>query len=592
MKLVKLFYTLAITTLWSNLAFSQNDYCIAVRGNGEIMPAHWGALAQTIEIYGIPKKMAGGSSASITTFLTESVLMNPLILNERDERKKIEKASFLIKSFQGFFIQLANKEQYRDLVKFLITISTGKHDDLEKLILNEFVTKNGELKPDLVKNLNNVIAEVRRSKIFYGPLLQRLEKQVTKNPTDITAVSRLLEQIKFSVQNFGKFNAREDDGILLRDGIINFPALAEAFGKMANFYSLRSANSRTNSLVFNNAASFLEKYSENSIGKTWLQSCPQDSACMQDFSAVIENYFSKVIIKNSRTQDLIGSKLGALISTSIATGKLAASIAKAKNDFDINFDLNIGKNLQPNNSDLKFGYWGNTQDLNKVQVTFAKKHTLSEIDKSKRFLNLGSKPWIQALSASPAEPGLSSFVKINDDYISLGGWSDLAPTVVLKASGCKNVVYITRQGGDSFFAQGIAKRLIGFPNMDFSFLDSKLKANKIRNNDGFVFSKVDDLNKNGLDPLWSKMYNMSDSNSSIAVSLSAADSIICTHWGNFKLQKNFTQMIEEAYHAEVFEKQKMSNLRTKLKEPNLINLSENVINSDGFKQYSGCVPNF
>ena len=30
------------------------DYCIALRGNGELMPAHWGALASTVEVYGTP----------------------------------------------------------------------------------------------------------------------------------------------------------------------------------------------------------------------------------------------------------------------------------------------------------------------------------------------------------------------------------------------------------------------------------------------------------------------------------------------------------------------------------------------------------
>ncbi|RYZ63878.1 MAG: hypothetical protein EOP09_16905, partial [Proteobacteria bacterium] len=49
------------------------NYCIALRGNGELMPAHWGSLARTVETYGVPEMMAGGSSASVSTFIFESI---------------------------------------------------------------------------------------------------------------------------------------------------------------------------------------------------------------------------------------------------------------------------------------------------------------------------------------------------------------------------------------------------------------------------------------------------------------------------------------------------------------------------------------
>ena len=39
-------------------------YCLAIRGNGELEPAHWGGMARTVEKLGLPQAMAGGSSGS------------------------------------------------------------------------------------------------------------------------------------------------------------------------------------------------------------------------------------------------------------------------------------------------------------------------------------------------------------------------------------------------------------------------------------------------------------------------------------------------------------------------------------------------
>jgi hypothetical protein len=38
----------------SHTTFAQGDYCIALRGNGEAAPAHWGAIAQLVEKLGLP----------------------------------------------------------------------------------------------------------------------------------------------------------------------------------------------------------------------------------------------------------------------------------------------------------------------------------------------------------------------------------------------------------------------------------------------------------------------------------------------------------------------------------------------------------
>src|SRR5574338_1035238 len=53
--------------------------CAAVRGNGQLIFAHFASLARITEHYGPLWGSAGGSSGSITQFLLESIQMNPAV---------------------------------------------------------------------------------------------------------------------------------------------------------------------------------------------------------------------------------------------------------------------------------------------------------------------------------------------------------------------------------------------------------------------------------------------------------------------------------------------------------------------------------
>ena len=55
--------------------------CAGIRGNGQNLFAHYGALARHIEEYGAITCAAGGSSGSITTFVLESIWANPDLHN-------------------------------------------------------------------------------------------------------------------------------------------------------------------------------------------------------------------------------------------------------------------------------------------------------------------------------------------------------------------------------------------------------------------------------------------------------------------------------------------------------------------------------
>jgi hypothetical protein len=53
------------------------EQCAAIRGNGQYLFSHFGALARFTEEFGAFQATVGGSSTSITSFIYESLLMNP-----------------------------------------------------------------------------------------------------------------------------------------------------------------------------------------------------------------------------------------------------------------------------------------------------------------------------------------------------------------------------------------------------------------------------------------------------------------------------------------------------------------------------------
>ena len=95
-----------------------------------------------------------------------------------------------------------------------------------------------------------------------------------------------------------------------------------------------------------------------------------------------------------------------------------------------------------------------------------------------------------------ARPSTISF-RVADGRITAGGWSDLAPTLVLENIGCERVVYVTREGDESSFATKIAKHL-GMSEAD-----------------------------------WKKLYDLGDAASSYNLSIEKADAVWCTNWNAF-----------------------------------------------------------
>ena len=93
--------------------FASEPYCLAIRGNGELAPAHWGGIARLIELLGVPEKQAGGSSATVTMALTDAAASSPFLVGVFEAQKNA-RASLMIKSFEGFLYTLSQTRKIRN----------------------------------------------------------------------------------------------------------------------------------------------------------------------------------------------------------------------------------------------------------------------------------------------------------------------------------------------------------------------------------------------------------------------------------------------------------------------------------------------
>ena len=552
-----IFLSFILLFVFVNQSNASNNYCIALRGNGQQMPAHFGALAKTIEVFGVPQGMAGGSSAALSTFLMESMLLNPFIKGENDPNKKRISLAFMWKLLEGSFLIMSQEPEWKSLALFLNDLSKI-NDALQSMTGLESV-KLSSVNFFRLKKIHSAVLELQKTGLFNGPATQMILAEFQKfkqNPSDEQR-NRLvasIEMIKKTLSLLGKFDAQHDEALFLRAGVIDFRALARTYGKLADFLSLNEASATTKDKFLN----FLQSCGEDTSGKSWNEIALQKPECVTSLAQLKSLYFSensKNTNFKSRVSQLIGTDFSAFVTTSIITGKSAQNLQLEKQEYNDS----MGSTFQfqkMNPQEVKFGYWGKVENLKKAETVLLNPNTeFGKIDKSTRFKSLGQDTWENILSLSPAEPGLSSVLEYQipetkENVISAGGWSDLQPVLILKASGCEEVVYVTRQGGESDFVAGVHKRLFEFPNMDWTLFD---KENQVYfkgvSNQGTKF-----LNEKKLlvDPLWKKMLDLNYEKSSVNYSLKEANAIVCTNWSDFDVTKEFKKLVADGYQAPIY----------------------------------------
>jgi len=391
-------------------------------------------------------------------------------------------------------------------------------------------------------------------------------------------------QLAEGVKVFGAFNAVTDENIFYRKSLIDFKFLALLFGRIADFYA-GYGNPQVNAQL----RSFLNTCAPISKGKQWGEVVVAKPLCQALFYASLDSYYTssrKGKFPNKMIFTKVGSGIKAFTTTALVVGNgieryqtLLAKYEKSKGtqvtDFTLDFE-----------TELKFGHWGRSEDLAIVQANL--KVDYPGDAKSEKFYPLEGGTWFEVLATSPAEPGLSSLVRIPDSrklkskkvihkkyfrkrwgflptlkaipwfnekkpnkgvipfragMYSVGGWSDLSPVLVLKASGCKEVLYNTRQGGSSVFGQQIFIRLTGYTDKISFWKDLKKK-----NRSGWRYLTGAERNSP-----WNRIHNLANPNSSYNLSIREADVIYCTDWDKFEVfKKEIPQTLKDAYHAPLF----------------------------------------
>ncbi len=548
----------------SNLSQAKEiGFCAAIRGNGELAMAHFPALARLVESYGPLQGAAGGSSATISIFIAQNMSKNELLTHcdqKSDEctaQKSLELA-LLLKSVEGYVMYESKSKEAQTFSHILSSNLLNHFDALYKKMSLPIEDKNSlehqQFEAELHTTIHNFLLEVenivsskRLRSLINVDALQFFKESLTNQ--NLTKHERNL-QIKFrlkelidSIKMIGKFNAR-DKNLFLRLGIISFEGLAKISGELADFYAGYLPQAQQSSISGTSYKSFFTKFlscATAAKGETWqhimTQNVPGEESlsCGNAFFAALTYYKSAhASFAPHSTEEMIStSSFPVLISTGLLTNEAIAQYKISKDSYDAYIPgVNEIIPFHPHWDDIKFGYFGKSSILDHVSMS------LPSDEKSHKFFTLGDSVWKDILAISPAEPGLAPAKAIPgfsaDHLVSIGGWSDLHPVLVLKAlPSCERVVYITRKGGETKFGQGVATQL-GLENWVWEKVLTPDTHGKYPQNDFGIPGETESH--------WGHLYNLANPQSSFSTSLKRADAVYCTNWDSYSVGQSLDLM--------------------------------------------------
>jgi hypothetical protein len=510
-----------------DISTERPQLCAAIRGNGHYISTHFGALARITEDIGWIDAVAGGSSASISSFVYESMRLNPGVIacDGCDDQTRRMRLSLLLKSTRGLIDALQNTPEALALGGLLAEVNrmqseiaaerTASGLQIAKHILT--IASSSNIAELLNWELFGMLFSASREGLLeLGPngvrrLLERPDEALVRIQQNRN-IKFAVEQIQLAFATFGAFKADSQE-IFFRPGVIDFYAFAEVIGRVGNFYAGRGPYDR------DGMESFLAECSQPAFGKPWSEFSRQGEIgprCAKQFADLVNNFFTQHPRERpeySRLNDPIGATIAALISTSVIDGTSDLAVLNRSQerywrqqspDFKLSFNR------------IFAGHWGPKS----LSQTVCNQVRTTDGEKGNRCLALGEEPWGNVLPFSPAEPGLSRALKLpSGDRASVGGWIDLAPTSVLKAAGCAHTIYITRRRDESVFVTGVARQL----NMDKESTGN---------------------------PVERALWDLDDRQSSFSRALSAADLVWCTDWNSFS-DFEIDPMMDEAYCSEI-----------------------------------------
>lgn len=526
------------------------NYCVGVRGNGELEPAHPAALARMTEDYGLPKTLAGGSSATVSMFFLEQVRANAKVAGEPSEERRRKLQALMLKTMPEFEAAMTKDAKVVDGYGMMKAFGGGDPKQIKEAIA---AFKNaGGMSPE----------ELKATLGKYGPLLNpELLRLVMSNPVKFGP-----EAVK-SITNLGAFNAVTDDTIFFRPGLIDFKGVAVVLGYMGDFYA-----GNTDPETKEKLDKFLDDCADSTYHKEWGDA---PKSCREGFAKIAAEYLRNGKFQNKALFEKVKTSLP---TTAVLKGDGMSRYLQTKRAYEQGKVKNIADFAVDFKKDMAFGYWGDPSQLSAVGKGLEKYREMGDA-KATHFQSLGSANWFEVLATSPAEPGIANAQPIpmdttreqvlaelakpsskrwqglhyRKDVLSVGGWSDLHPTAVLKATpGCDRVIYLTRHAnyGDSKFGQQIFIRLTG-SKKDIPFWD------KI--GDGGAGGWCDDkILAAGGDPAavrgtpWNQISNLCNPESSFRRALDVSDAAYCTDWDNGQydvFQEKMRDLIKHVYEA-------------------------------------------
>ncbi|MCC6620707.1 MAG: hypothetical protein IT385_05605 [Deltaproteobacteria bacterium] len=413
--------------------------CVAVRGNGELITAHFAALAQIAEHFGPFEGVAGGSSASISAFLTESMHMHPGLATcggaACTRREAADRLGLLYKSLFGYLEAMGDSDEAVAVAQILRVIEIAQEKGIGSLV-------DQDLLSEAWSALVSLLTSDEVAALVNAEVLEFLSA-----PDSLTAH---VKDVWEAFTTFGNFRA-DSPKIFLRPGLVDFAGLASKIGRIGSFYAGYG--------TYDAAAweAFFAACAAPGRGMPWpavAELASEGKTCRERLRAILDPWRAAFIptegdpSSDNRIDDRVGQHLRTLVVTSVLTGQAAADFHVAKQAYFADEAWTLAVDFD----DVRIGYWGAAADTAAV-VGNARGYTDAKTAKA---MTLGQATWHQALSLSPAEPGLSRAIPIDQQSVSAGGWPDLAPVLALRNAGCERVIYLTRRGGESVFAQQIA----------------------------------------------------------------------------------------------------------------------------------------
>ena len=410
--------------------------CTGIRGNGPRLFAHFTSLARITEEFGEISGAAGGSSGSISVFLTESIRANPLV-SDCDGRRcgRLERRArqaLLFKAIQG----IQDAGLVSDILVVAELAQAVQAQNIEALLAEPATAQQG------VGALVDILSDPAVRSILNPELFSLLQQSPDPIFHARDIASGLAGALSFRV---------DDPNVFLRPGVIDFAAFAEIVGRLGSFLAA------VGPIDAPGMRSFLDACALSGLGLDWPDVAPlaaPGGTCGDRFATLFEDYLAARTPESpSRLDDPIGRFLPALVTTSVLEGPAVDAFASAKESY---FAATPVPTLGIDFEDVRFGYWGQDTDLWRTELLL---RFFFPDPKSRRFTRIDAATWREILQFSPAEPGLARALELPDGRVSAGGWTDPVPSQVLRSLGCRRVILVNRQDGIGNFTTDVASQL-------------------------------------------------------------------------------------------------------------------------------------